>query len=67
MRQALFDLGYHDVYHMVSAMQNPKDCLMWREAIEAKYFGKGRKYTREDFDKLLGNCEVSRTFVTVQP
>ena len=54
------------MYHMVTVMKNPKDSLMWREAIEAKFYGKGKKYTREDFDKVLGNCEVSKPFLTGQ-
>jgi hypothetical protein len=60
IRAALFDLGYADVYHMTSVLlQNPPDSKMWIEAYEAKFEGKGRPFTRDDWDQLLGHCMVS--------
>ncbi|CAD0098650.1 unnamed protein product [Aureobasidium mustum] len=56
IRQALFELGYFDVYHMASPLEeNRPDANMWVEAFDAKYEGKG-KFTREDWDQLLGHC-----------
>ena len=60
MRTALLELGYKDVYHMVNVIKNPADAVMWKEAADAKFFGKGKPYTREDWDHLLGHCEASR-------
>ena len=64
MRQALIDLGYVDCYHYTAAFQeNPMDCLMWNEAFEAKFEGKGKEFTRKDWDQLLGHCQVSQDMV----
>lgn len=30
---------------------------MWIEAIEAKHLGKGKPFTRKDWDQLLGHCQ----------
>ena len=35
---------------------NIKDCDMWVDALNAKYFGKGKAFGRAEFDKLLGHC-----------
>jgi hypothetical protein len=52
-------LGYNDTYHGFSAiLENPMDCDMWLEALKAKYDHQGRPYGREEFDKLLGHCQV---------
>lgn len=54
-------LGYNDTYHGFSAsLENPMDCDMWFEALEAKYNKKGKAYGREEFDKLLGHCQVPK-------
>jgi hypothetical protein len=60
MKAALEELGIREVYHMSFAMRNPKDCIMWHEALNAKFHNKGSKFTRKDWDQLLGNCEASR-------
>ncbi len=58
MRKALLLLGYHDVYHMTSCMnENPRDHEMWADALDAKYYGKGT-FSKEDWDQLLGHCMV---------
>ena len=62
MRKALKDLGYIDTYHMDSIFENPPDCDMWREAFAAKYHNKGKKFERQDWDKLLGHCQVWEVF-----
>jgi hypothetical protein len=57
LRQALLDLGYADVYHFASLMQeNPRDAEMWIDAFQAKFHGKGKPFGREEFDQLLGHC-----------
>lgn len=39
-------------------MENPRDCEMWLEALQAKYDGKGKPFGREQFDQLLGHCQA---------
>ena len=34
---------------------NIRDTEMWNEALDAKFFGKGKLFTRADWDQLLGN------------
>lgn len=58
MKAALEELGIREVYHMTTTMKNPKDCDMWTAAVNAKFFNKGKKFTRKEWDALLGNCEV---------
>ncbi|KAL9113740.1 MAG: hypothetical protein Q9227_002185 [Pyrenula ochraceoflavens] len=54
--QALFELGYQDVYHVVAATrENPPDCEMWIEAMDLKE-KTGKTYGREQWDQLLGHC-----------
>jgi hypothetical protein len=56
MKAALHILGYDDVYHGTDVYSNIKDCDMWIDALNAKYFGKGKPFGRAEFDKLLGHC-----------
>lgn len=58
MRAALKQLGFDDTYHMMALFENPMDNNMWIEAYEAKYFGKGKPFGREEWDQLLGHCQV---------
>ena len=58
MCKALSILGYHETYHMLSVFASPSDSDMWTEAFEAKYVG-GKPFTRENWDQLLGHCQVS--------
>lgn len=52
-------LGYVDTYHMMNcSIENPPDALLWMDALRAKYDGTGKKFTRKDWDKLLGNCQA---------
>ena len=58
LRVALKELGYEDCYHMMSAsVENPPDCLMWQDALSAKYDGVGT-FGREQWDQLLGHCQA---------
>ncbi|KAL9125084.1 MAG: hypothetical protein Q9217_005656 [Psora testacea] len=58
MRTALKQLGYTDCYHMLNVIENPPDADMWLEAINVKYHGEGKKLEKEDWDKLLGDCQA---------
>lgn len=58
-------LGFNDVYHMTSMLEeNPRDSEMWVEAYEAKFEGKGKPFGREEWDQLLGHCQVRRPKTT---
>ncbi|KAK2612764.1 hypothetical protein QQS21_001215 [Conoideocrella luteorostrata] len=58
-RTALHRLGFHNCYHMISVVENTTDDGdLWIQAMEAKYAGKGKKWTREDWDKLLGDSQA---------
>ncbi|KAJ5125523.1 P-loop containing nucleoside triphosphate hydrolase protein [Penicillium atrosanguineum] len=57
IRVALKILGYDDCYHGYSCLlENPPDSYMWKEAADAKFRGKGKPYTRAQWDSLLGDC-----------
>ncbi|KAL4800098.1 NAD dependent epimerase/dehydratase [Aspergillus venezuelensis] len=59
LRQALRALGYNDTYHgYLATLENPRDCELWYEALQAKYDGVGKPFGREEFDQLLGNCQA---------
>ncbi|KAJ9199299.1 hypothetical protein DTO166G4_9112 [Paecilomyces variotii] len=58
LRQALQRLGYVNTYHMMCAsVENPPDCLMWHDALAAKYDGVG-EFGRKEWDQLLGDCQA---------
>jgi hypothetical protein len=58
LRNALKEIGFDDCYHMLSAaVENPPDCLMWSDALAAKFDGKGR-FGREQWDQLTGHCQA---------
>lgn len=58
MQAALEDLGFGPCHHMHFCFQNPMECDMWKEAVEAKFHNKGHKYTKKDWDQLLGHCQA---------
>ncbi|MCJ1434259.1 hypothetical protein MMC27_003626 [Xylographa pallens] len=58
IKAGLEQIGYKNVYHMTSAMKNPKDCDMWTQAFNAKYHGKGQMLGRKEWDQLLGDCDA---------
>ena len=63
IRKALFILGYYDVYHMTSFMnENPRDGELWAAAADAKFYGKGH-FGKEEWDQLLGHCMVYTYFL----
>ena len=58
LQVALETLGYKDTHHMANVLSNPVEADMWTEAINAKFFGKGKPFGREEWDQLLGHCQV---------
>lgn len=63
LRVALLQLGYYDVYHMSSVLiENPIDCEMWNDALDAKFkptgqgSGEKKPFGRKEWDALLGHC-----------
>lgn len=57
MRNALWQLGFHDCYHMHTLIDDPSRAPQWVRAYEAKYAAKGT-FAREDWDRLLGDCQA---------
>ncbi|KAJ6573105.1 P-loop containing nucleoside triphosphate hydrolase protein [Mycena vulgaris] len=58
MREALKTLGYKATHHGMAVISNPPEADMWTEAINAKFFGKGKPYGLEEWDQLLGHCQA---------
>lgn len=57
LREALFILGYDDVYHQTSLnVDYPADVPLWNKALRAKFEGQGDVFDRHKFDQLLGHC-----------
>lgn len=42
-------------YHGLNLVSNIRDTEMWNEALDAKFFGKGRLFSKTDWDQLLGH------------
>ncbi|KAF7352156.1 putative nad dependent epimerase dehydratase [Mycena venus] len=55
-RIALEKLGYNETNHGFTVATRPLEMEMWTEAINAKFFGKGKPYGRAEWDQLLGHC-----------
>ncbi|MCJ1321788.1 hypothetical protein MMC15_007133 [Xylographa vitiligo] len=58
IKAGLEQIGFNKVYHMTTAMKNPKDCDMWTQAFNAKFHNKGQMLTRKEWDQLLGDCDA---------
>ena len=54
MQAALNILGYN-CYHSSVFFSNIRDCDMWNDAMDAKYLGHGPRFTRTEWDQLLGS------------
>ncbi|KAG6012431.1 hypothetical protein E4U54_007543 [Claviceps lovelessii] len=62
-RTALHQLGLFTCYHMVNVLDKlDTDPELWARAIEAKFAADApspaQKWTREDWDELLGECQA---------
>ena len=58
MTEAFRILGYAEPYHFTSIFANCRDADMWADALNAKYFGKGKPFGRKEFDQLLGHTSA---------
>ncbi|TLD27953.1 NAD dependent epimerase/dehydratase [Venturia nashicola] len=56
--EALRTLGHQNVYHMTSVGPNNHHDK-WVSALEAKFENTGTEFTKQDFDGLLGDFDVS--------
>ncbi|KAJ7354241.1 P-loop containing nucleoside triphosphate hydrolase protein [Mycena albidolilacea] len=56
--EALEALGYRETHHMQSILRNPAEVDMWREAIDAKFFGKGKPHAVTDLPAILFSEEL---------
>ncbi|KAF2764956.1 hypothetical protein EJ03DRAFT_331419 [Teratosphaeria nubilosa] len=54
LRTALEILGI-PAYHTSQSWNNLSDLHMWHAAIDAKFFGLGKPFTRREWDQLLGH------------
>ncbi|ORY19024.1 NAD dependent epimerase/dehydratase [Clohesyomyces aquaticus] len=61
LKHALTQLGYRP-YHMSEALialrRGERHLELWNEAFKAKFEGQGKPFTREEFDKFLGDFDV---------
>jgi hypothetical protein len=58
LRHALTLLGYQ-AYHGWNLIECPADNAVWREALDAKFEGKGKMWrTAEEFDRVLGESDA---------
>ncbi|KAJ7470217.1 hypothetical protein B0H11DRAFT_1920028 [Mycena galericulata] len=58
LKIALETLGYVCTNHGFSAFSRTEEINMWIQAIKAKFFGEGTPYGREEWDRLLGDCQA---------
>jgi hypothetical protein len=56
MRRALTQLGYGFVYHFHTINERPHHIPVWEELAERKFGSSQSPITREDFDRVLGDC-----------
>ena len=54
MHTAFNILGYR-CFHSVLFFANMRETELWNEALDAKFFSKGRKFARADWDQVLGD------------
>ena len=58
MEEALRTLGYRVFAGMGHNYLHDNQWPEWTKAIEARYYGKGRAYQRDDFEKFLGQYDA---------
>jgi hypothetical protein len=54
-------LGYKPFHFRELMLDYRRYIPLWTEALEAKYYGKGVPYGQAEFDKVLGDFDVSAT------
>ncbi|PHH85192.1 hypothetical protein CDD83_779 [Cordyceps sp. RAO-2017] len=59
MRAALWQLGFHDCYHMHAVLHNLESHpQLWVRALAAKRAGRAQPLPRAEWDALLGHCQA---------
>ncbi|KAJ6595806.1 P-loop containing nucleoside triphosphate hydrolase protein [Mycena vulgaris] len=59
LKIALETLGYVRTNHGFDIpLCSPPEIYMWIAAVRAKFYGEGTPYGREEWDRLLGNCQA---------
>jgi Sulfotransferase domain len=61
MKAAYETLGLR-TYHGFEFIENTSHQIEWGKAIDAKFYGKGTLYMKEDFDRFLGEYAVLSDF-----
>jgi hypothetical protein len=61
MMQAYQRLGLQ-TYHGFDFIENDEHQVQWKKAIDAKFYGKGKPFTKADFDAFLGDYSVISDF-----
>lgn len=64
---ALGILGYRTYNHVEACLVGHRDMKCWNEALDAKYFGKGKKYGKNEFSKILKGFDVRPLFCVEFP
>ncbi|KAE9375003.1 hypothetical protein N431DRAFT_290354, partial [Stipitochalara longipes BDJ] len=57
LKRALEELGYNHTYHGWDSVEQPEQLVFWYQALNAKFRG-GKKFTRDDWDRICGNCRA---------
>ncbi|RDL38547.1 Uncharacterized protein BP5553_02887 [Venustampulla echinocandica] len=60
--KAAYEILGLPTYHGFVYIENGADQIEWEKACDAKYYGKGKPYTRADFDNFLGGYAVLSDF-----
>ncbi|KAJ6554474.1 hypothetical protein B0H19DRAFT_1377345 [Mycena capillaripes] len=58
MRAAMKILGRNGHESCCQMQDNPPDLDMWIDALNSRFFGKGPKIAGQEWEQLLGHCEV---------
>ncbi|KAF2088724.1 hypothetical protein K490DRAFT_72458 [Saccharata proteae CBS 121410] len=61
LRTALSQIGYKPFHGQMMDVY-PEFYPLWEEALRAKYYGEGEPYGRQEYDKLLGDFNISCNF-----
>ena len=56
MQAALERLGYRHCAHGFDMLDDPAYVTRWEQAVDAKYFKRGKSFRKADWDELLGHC-----------
>ncbi len=65
MWMALRKLGYRPYHFIDRWIQN--QLHLWDQALRAKYYGVGKPWKREEFDRVMGDFDVSSLYPSTTP